>query len=315
MNLSKNITIEKILNYSDEKIKQELIGNEVAIDNDPLINRLLLLKALCVFLSLEEKKLLYGNNFDNLFIENNGDVNRFRNQIIKNENDYPFSVSTTSYPDVYKIEDIDILDSYDLNELYLAASMSEVDIILPPEKVHQKLLETLPSFEWEKENILLVSSISDENKRLLNNYVSYGYRYMNESLRRNISGEAPLNDIIEITNSLEKDIIVFRYSKPGDYLRSSGIFKSYGYLSTSINSYRYSSIPDEDIKRENVKMKRAIMRIHVPKGKKAIYVPGHESELIFPHNIDLEVTDSYKREIVTKKKNVISVDFYEIKML
>ena len=93
------ITISGINSYSNAKIEKELIENGIELDSNPLVNKLLLLKVLSVFLSLEEKQLLYGNNFDKEFIENNGSVDRFKNNIIKNTTRYPFSINTFSYPD------------------------------------------------------------------------------------------------------------------------------------------------------------------------------------------------------------------------
>jgi hypothetical protein len=56
------------------------------------------------------------------------------------------------------------------------------------------------------------------------------------------------------------------------------------------------------------------MRIVVPKGKKTIYVSGAERELIFSHDIELEVLSHYKKDVFNEGKHY-QIDWYDMKML
>ncbi len=123
---------------------------------------------------------------------------------------------------------------------------------------------------------------------------------MNGALRSNPDGPAPLNNIIASMPPLDKDIVVFRYIYNDQFLPKEigSTFQSLGYFSTTMNPVLTASrvcfmktrgSPVKDPTKEVV----AVMRIHVMKGTRAIYIPGGEYELIFAHNIELQLV-SYK---------------------
>jgi hypothetical protein len=57
-----------------------------------------------------------------------------------------------------------------------------------------------------------------------------------------------------------------------------------GYLSTSFSASHIIQVGCES---ESNSL--SIMCINVPKGKKCIYIPGREHELLFPHNTEIEM--------------------------
>lgn len=306
------LTIETVLSYPNETVNKSLINGKIIKDDNPLVNKLLLLKCLCIYLPLKEKEDLYSENFDELFMKYNGDYPQFKDLIVKKEHEYSFAIGTFMF--LNEIKDPNDyfnigLDSYNLDELYLSAHMSGIEIILSPDEIYNKLKVQLPTIEWQKQNMTITSTIDKEDKKLINRYIDYDSISMNNDLRKNPSKNAKLNDVINITNDLEKDIIVFRsISKPTEKIPKSGIFKSYGYLSTSFNPYLYS----ETIQK---KPNAQILKIYIPKGKKAIYIPSHEYELIFPHNIELEIMSYSRKKFLNVDKKLQEIDFYEVKML
>lgn len=150
----------------------------------------------------------------------------------------------------------------------------------------EELQKQFPSIDWQKHNIVAVTSLSDSDKKLLYDYGSYDYEYMNNVLRNYPDRPARINDIIALMTPLDKEIIVYRYVNDHSYLPKipGTIFTSYGYLSTSMNIVHVmeaiNDIPNS-----------ALMKIIVPSGKKALYLPNpREVELLFPHNIQLLLT-------------------------
>lgn len=85
---------------------------------------------------------------------------------------------------------------------------------------------------------------------------------------------------------LEKDIVVYRYVRKVQKEYTPGEVETFkGYLSTSFDDLFVSSLACVS-GAKNVK----VMKIHVPKGKKAVYIPSDETELLFPHNTQMVFT-------------------------
>lgn len=126
--------------------------------------------------------------------------------------------------------------------------------------------------------------ISTEELDYVTNYKNYSFGLINEVLRENPNREAPINNIISKMLPLDKDIVVFRGISRFNFLPLivGDIFESHGYLSTSMSA----TLITEGACELNG---GAIMRIHVPKGKKCIYLPGGEKELLFSHGIRLQL--------------------------
>ena len=132
--------------------------------------------------------------------------------------------------------------------------------------------------------------VSPKEFKLIESYWSYGFEPMNNELRYG-SLSAPLNNIISRLPPLDKDITVFRYVHKYNYLPTDigKIFTSTGYLSTTMGAFLTSkAICTSKIQR---KKQMAIVKINVPKGTRAIYIPSNEKELLFSHNIQLKLTD------------------------
>jgi hypothetical protein len=162
--------------------------------------------------------------------------------------------------------------------------------IQPPE-LCKKLLNQLPDPNWQADMIIWYTSLPDEEKDTINSYVSYGYEYMNESLRRNPKAYALINKSIEKAIPLPNDIIVYRYMSK-EYLPEYGTFIHHGYLSTS---YLASVVFRPSCQTE---ASSNILRLIVPKGTKCIYIPSRESELIFSHGSELQIDSKEQRTII-----------------
>jgi hypothetical protein len=194
--------------------------------------------------------------------------------------------STFNYGNISSEDDIYASGPDNLKDLQFEAINRNINISYPFHIICNSIKNELPSIDWQTRNLLDMSNpnlVSREELNDVNNYGNYSYNSMNEYLRINPNKKAPINDIIAKMKPLDKDIIVFRYIKKFDFLPPIGeIFKSYGYLSTTMSA---SLITKTQCKPN----KGAVMRIHVPKGTKCIYLPGNERELLFSHGIELKL--------------------------
>lgn len=178
-------------------------------------------------------------------------------------------------------------------DMYLEAINRGLDINLPERELYLKLIPNLPNFNWQRSMILWYSKLDFKSeRRLVESYVSHGYENMNMKLRSNPLSPAPINDIIAKSIPLRQDVTVYRIIKENDKMRvpDFGEFVSYGYLSTS---FMLTSLM-----KEIYKSNKSLMIIKVPKGTKCIYIPSHELELLFSHNIKLNITSKIKENIV-----------------
>lgn len=169
-------------------------------------------------------------------------------------------------------------------------------------------------------------------------YKSYRYTSINDGLRMNPDREHRygFNAIIDENAPLEKDIYVFRLvglkmrSLREKYENIGVPFTSLGYMSTGLLGSKFyknkckliygdssisDGVGDEDYE------SRTLIRIKIPKGKKAYWFLdyGSENEVLFKHGERL-VTREYKKvKIVCKKgKDVFSykeIEFYDLEML
>lgn len=199
--------------------------------------------------------------------------------------------------------------SFTPTQLQLAAQLLDLDPELPPEVLCQQITELAPSKAWCIANMTAASHLDDETKIQIRYYVSYGYDRINSSLRHPYFDPNLLrmNQAIETLPPLEKDIVVLRRINRKIGLPESGPFVSLGYLSTSVAYSSYLSRPE-------IAQQGSILRIRVPAGTHALFVPGNEEELIFKHGITLDVLAHYKKPVVVKGKEYL-LDWYDLQML
>lgn len=176
-----------------------------------------------------------------------------------------------------------------LKELQIEAINRNIDIDDSFQNICNNIQKQLPSLEWQKQNLLDTSNrnlVSKEEFDDVYNYQNYSFSSMNYELRRNPNLEAPINNTIDKMKPLDKDIVVFRGIDEYDFLTLNigDIFQSNGYFSTSISATLITGGACES-------NNGAVMRIYVPKGKKCIYIPGREKELLFSHGIILQLTN------------------------
>ena len=146
---------------------------------------------------------------------------------------------------------------------------------------YEKILREWPSFEWQKQMLYWFTTLSWDEKMIVNSYGSYGHMQMNERLRLYPESKAILNDVIARAPPLPHDIVVYRYMTGNYPLISNGVYKHTGYLSTSF----YASF----VVFKDCEKNMRYLRIVVPKGFRCIYIPSLEFELLFPHNTEIEV--------------------------
>lgn len=304
------ITIEQIIVVEDGSVINNLRVNGITITSDPTTNKLLLLKTLAIYLTLKDKERLHSTNFDELFLQYNAQIMLFNDKLVSGIVEYPYSISSSNVLETTDAQDLGI-NYTDLDNLYLAAGIAELDVTQAPNIIYTKLMKMLPSMEWQRNVVTrLPPLLNDETYHLLSNYLSNAFIIINERLRNNPTANALLNNVIESLPAIDRDIVVFRViNKSITKLPDKGIFESLGYLSTSIAYYNYADILDKK------PHKIQLLKIYVPKGKKAIFIPGHELELIFPHNIELQVLNRTDKTFVSVKKENITVDLYEMQML
>lgn len=173
-------------------------------------------------------------------------------------------------------------------EFYIKAVNIGIDIIKDQESIIREYINTLPSLEWEAENILAYTDVDDKTKRMVENYTGHGYKLINRQLRAGINNTDHLliQNLIDKMPPLDKDIMVYRYSKMDDILPSLGDTTILGgYLSTSIDPNMVSYRICETMTPGSI----GLMKIHVPKGARCIYIPGSESEFIFSNRSKLRL--------------------------
>lgn len=206
-------------------------------------------------------------------------------------------------PDPYTYND----NIENLSELYLHAINRDIDISLEPEEICQRIKDEMPSKEWQLRNLIDISNrklISEEEFKKITSYSSYSFETMNDSLRKGWTTVAPINDYISRMQSIDKDIVVFRYLIRFKFLPTApgSILNSKGYLSTTMDPLLASNAVCNEIIKFNPK-NGAIVKIKVPAGKKAIYLPGREKELLFPHDIQLSLISYRKGKFVCPTKD------------
>jgi len=153
---------------------------------------------------------------------------------------------------------------------------------------------------------------------LLQDYTEAGFIEQNEQLRKG-KGTPFLNELINKSPPIPNDCIVYRYMLPFEKFPKKGRYQSYGYLSTTIDiSLVKKAVCSGST--TTVQGDFVMMKIHVPKGKHALYI-AHlgEAELLFPHDITLNV--NYKIEEILicstseKEYQIGSVTVYDVDMI
>lgn len=307
-------TIKQILQFTDEKVINILKANNIKIDTSNVVNKLVLLKLLCIYLPLEDKELLYSKNFDSVFIRNSGILQREELPIAKH---LKFIYTIINVNEHYiSLEDFNEenlkLANYNMDDLYLVANMRNIDIIQAPSIIHKEILKQLPTIDWLINNLRAISNLEDKYLKLIDEYVEGDYVTMNKVLRENPSNIAELNTAIQFTDPLDKDIIVYRYIEDISFIKKT--FISYGYLSTSLNPYVFFNFLDPTEK-NYMKDMLYMMKIHIPRGAKAIYVSTVTLELIFPHKIELVLKSTYIKQCILPDKSIKEITYYEIDMI
>lgn len=190
---------------------------------------------------------------------------------------------------------------YGPQQLKEAALVLGWDPDLSPNVICARIKEIVPSRDWFVRNLEISSTFNEKIKDLISSYISYAYNSINRSLRLSPGSHAPLNDSIDELPPLDKEIIVMRRVDVKDLKLPTGPFESTGYLSTSI---AYQNYLDPRAPRSSTYLK-----IYVPAGTKALFVPGREEELIFKHGVILEVLRQYQRKIGN-----ITMNWYDLVM-
>lgn len=155
----------------------------------------------------------------------------------------------------------------------------------------------LPPYDWECAMLEWYANLLPDNRYEINDYMGYGYRYINRQLRDKPRQVPLFNQLLETAPVLPRAIVVYRYT---DQNYEKGVFRSNGYLSVSYRAYFVYTSGFDLTKPYN------ILRITVPAGMRAIYTTSPESEIILPHGIELEVLG---------KRNVDGRTVYEVVVL
>ena len=183
-----------------------------------------------------------------------------------------------------------------------------------------KLEEQLPSQRWVERVEAIMKDLRTTHPTLYKHYRDYvANPVINAELRANPAKRGPLDDIFNMLPPLDKDIIVYRYINCSgvpinQMIDMYGHFKSYGYLSTTINN---GAIAGNGKTVDNAPITCAL-KIHVPAGKKAIYAGDWQGELLFPHNIVLNVLHQGKTQLPILSGERLTagreIDYYEMSM-
>ena len=213
---------------------------------------------------------------------------------------------TYSYGHVISINKIHTTGPDTLEDLHLEAINRNINVSYPFNMICNSIQNELPSLEWQKQNIWDMSDrnlVTKEELELINNYGNYSFSEMNEDLRRYPNQDALMNRTISKMLPIDKDIVVFRYIDTFKFLplEIGQTFESYGYLSTSISA----GLITEGACESN---EGAVMRIHVSRGTKCIYLPGRERELIFSHGISLQLINVTYNKFYCLKNGKFSTD-------
>jgi hypothetical protein len=211
----------------------------------------------------------------------------------------------------------------DLIDFYLGAINRGIPLDKDRKKMCKKLLATTPSIAWQKENLLWFSHLSKEEQDPVLRYTGTEYVSMNDALRSDPHGRAIINELISKAPPLDNDIIVFRYIEDDKYIPAKGEFLSLGYLSVSFDILLpLAKVCNNDLRniKGDLNTTVKLMRIKVKKGNRGIYIPGFESEIIFPHNIKMNILskkvvkmicDNSKHTSLTRQCEFIEVLVYD----
>jgi hypothetical protein len=189
------------------------------------------------------------------------------------------------------------------SQLCLSSLTRGIDINQNADKIKEEYLSQLPDAEWQLDAIDAYAKLSRDAQNMIEDYVSYGYEITNTSLRHALadssrkipqnSGLYVIQQSIDKMPPLDKNIIVYRYVHRIKDYNIGDIDTFGGYLSTSFDdlmiSERSCGYDDEMMRKPLI-----IMKIHVPKGTKALYIPSEETELIFSNNTQMKLIDKTK---------------------
>jgi len=179
--------------------------------------------------------------------------------------------------------------------LYLNSLLRNIDLNLSCDEIVNKFLHSIPSVEWQKDNILEFLNSSKEEINTINNYEDWGYEYINEYFRKTETIDPndvyyKIQKVILRMPKLSRDITVFRYMGEKDikYLPTSpgDVVVLKGYTSTSFDAL-YTS--DRVCNPYKIGEDKIVLKIQVPKGKQCLYLPTTESELLFPLDTKLRL--------------------------
>jgi hypothetical protein len=160
-----------------------------------------------------------------------------------------------------------------------------------------------PSMKWMKNSIKYQYFLAPIEQRLVADYISYGYKDSNDSLRKSKNKNTNLNRVIFDSYPLDKDIVVYRYIKTTGFIEDE--FYHTGYISTSIMITRTVEIALKS-KTGNV----SVMEIIIPRGVHCLWIPSHETEIILPHLTKLKLNREYDRIFSNK-----TIKFYNLTVI
>jgi hypothetical protein len=297
------LSVDSIASWDQSVIENNLRDNGKSVSLDLDANRITLIRSYMIYLPHTEQVYVYAPEFEDAFVRAKGSMDAIKKLIEPSEYECGYVVRTMSFLYTYEREQLRVLPS-SIPVLYQIAQVLDIDVTITPDRICEQIKSKAPSVEWQIQNGLDASKFEEDTKKFISQYTDYAFERINSGLRYGAK-ETHLNKFIETLQPLERDIYVLRYVHNKKF-PETGIFRSLGYLSTSIAYEKYLMTPKE----RNV----SVMRILVPKGKKAIFVQGHESELIFPHDIELEILKHYNKDVFNEGTHY-KVDWYDMKML
>lgn len=292
-----NLDINDKINFAMSNMDNFSIDDQLIIQNQEFRN---------IFLSLKNEPIKTQVNYG---------CSMIRNMSFLNINDDRLYIKTTNFGRIknetqvryIKIDNSRFLTNikFDLLNRNLIENNKEYDQNILLNLFHI----LLPSLDWFYRSLLVHSNLSDQDKSIINEYISYSYNHMNNNLRNDNSlksENAALNGILNKLLPLEQDIIVYRYVWNVDFIREK--FHHKGYISTTISVNFMSDLICDD-QYDGC----SILKILIPKGTHCIYIPSSEYEIIFPHNLELEYVDKSNQTFYTESKSK-SVTVYHMKM-
>ena len=177
----------------------------------------------------------------------------------------PYAVSTLSFGYVVQYDELFEENIESLVDLYLNAINRGISITQSSEEeVCKQLSSQIPTIEWQRKFIMWYTTVWEADKRLISDYVSHGFSFMNRKLRDNPEAQAPINKVIARAPPLTTNIIVFRYL---DAELPLGRVVITGYLSTTFDAL-YT------VKTACKNKKHSVMRISIPAGTRCLYIPS-----------------------------------------